>query len=252
MFTIRKDKLYLLILVETPLHKETDKRNYKEYRKLVNRSRQKLMNSVLHDVSKFKAKTRLQRRKVGSLRDKFKVGAVGYKLMDIQLLQSVLGKSCICKFCKSKKGQIIMEETTPSRKGLAECLIFTCTNCKKETCTFISRKVQGSNPFDVNIRSTYASLPFGREGLSKFCEVMGLPPPVLPQSYLKATELLATESEKLAQESTKDAAQRLINITCEKDPDNVAVSEDSSMIANVKVSVHGTCQKGAILIYYFS
>ena len=51
------------------------------------------------------------------------------------------------------------------------------------------------------------------------------------------------ESKKLSQESMKDATQRLIDVTCEKYPENIEVREDGSMIANVKVSIDGTWQK---------
>ena len=77
---------------------------HKQYRQLVNRSKLKLMNSVFHNEYYFKAKTRLQRRKLGMLKDKQKVSAVGFKLMDGNLLKEVLAKSCICKFCKKSQG----------------------------------------------------------------------------------------------------------------------------------------------------
>ena len=50
---------------------------HKQYRQLVNRSNLKLRNSVLHNENYFKARTRLQRRKLGLLKDKQKVEAVG-------------------------------------------------------------------------------------------------------------------------------------------------------------------------------
>ena len=128
----------------------------------------------------FKAKTRLQRRKLGLLKGKQKFEAVGYKLMDVNLLKEVIAKSFICKFCKHAKGTINILEHMGGRKGLAECIIFICNYCSKETVMYTSKKVKGgTSTFDVNIRSTYASLPFGREGLAKFCSVMDLPPPVL-------------------------------------------------------------------------
>ena len=82
---------------ETYLPKEMDRRKHKKYRELVNRSKQKLINSAIRDENKFKANTRSQKRRIGLLTDKYKIAAVGYKLMDIKLLHNVLGKSCICK-----------------------------------------------------------------------------------------------------------------------------------------------------------
>ena len=114
---------------------------HKQYRQLVNRSKLKLMNSVLHNENYFKAKTRLQRRKLGFLKDKQKVEAVEYKLMDVNLLKEVIAKSFICKFCKHAKGTINILEHMGGRKGLAECIIFICNYCSKEIVMYTSKKV---------------------------------------------------------------------------------------------------------------
>ena len=67
---------------------------YKKYRELVNRSKEKLKtSSFLNNDKLFKAKTRVQKRKFGATK---KVGAEGYKLMDVKLLQKLLSNSCIC------------------------------------------------------------------------------------------------------------------------------------------------------------
>ena len=58
---------------------------YKKYRELENRSKEKLKtSSFLNDDKLFKAKTRVQKRKFGATK---KVGAEGYKLMDVKLLE---------------------------------------------------------------------------------------------------------------------------------------------------------------------
>ena len=44
-----------------------------------------------------------QKRKFGATK---KVGAEGYKLMDVKLLEKLLSNSCICKICKKKMGKM--------------------------------------------------------------------------------------------------------------------------------------------------
>ena len=113
------------------------------------------MNSALHDDKQFKSKTRSQRRKLGLLKDKNWIPAGGYKLIDVCLLEKMLEKCCICKYCKKVRGKIEIEEHLGARRGLAECIIFTCKYCNKETVLHSSKKVKGgSSAFDVNIRST--------------------------------------------------------------------------------------------------
>ena len=97
--------------------------------------------------------------------------------------------------------------------------------------------------FDINIRSIYAFLPFGREGLAKFCGLMNLPPPVLAPSYQKGRVKFAVESLKLAGESMKSAAQRMIDIIMEKHPEKIDIQNDGTMLANVAISIDGTWQK---------
>ena len=50
-----------------------------------------------------------------------------------------------------------------ARKDLAQSLIiFKCENCAAKTTTHVSKSISsGVSAFDVNIRSTCASLPFG-------------------------------------------------------------------------------------------
>ena len=203
-----------------------------------------MKNSVLNKNTYFKSKTRLQRRKLGLLIHNQVVPAFGYKLFDVRILEKVMAESCICKYCKKARGKLTIKENNRARKGLAECVIFSCNYCSKETITYTSQKVgDGNAMFDVNIRSIYASLPFGREGLAKFCGVMDLPPPVLTPSYQKGREKLAVESSKLAEESMKSAAQRLIDIIMEKHPDKIDIQNDGTVLANVAVSIDGTWQR---------
>ena len=99
--------------------------------------------------------------------------------------QTLLHECCVCSICKKKIGKLDILEDSSKRKGMSELLIIKCRNCSNETRSFTSRRASSSTPFDINIRLTYASLPFGREGLAKFCGIMDLPAPVLNPSYTK-------------------------------------------------------------------
>ena len=185
----------------------------------------------------FQTKTRLQKRKLALVKRHF-FFTFGYKLIDTDILQDVLNKCCICKCCKKSSSRIIIQEDSKARNGLAQSLIFKCENCAAETATYTSKKVNiGISAFDVNLRSTYASLPFGPEGLAKLCGIMDLPPPVLLDSYNKLSRKLGEESQKIAESSMKDAAKRLIDLTMDENSENIDVLEDWIVLANVAVSI---------------
>ena len=92
-----------------------------------------------------------------------------------------------------------------------------------------------ANPYDINIRATYGSQAMGREGLSKFCGVLDLPPPVSMPAYSALTKKIAIEAV--------NNAERLIQLTLEDYPENIEILNDGSAIAHVAVSVDGTRQK---------
>ena len=221
----------------------TKNSKFRKSRQLVNKSKQKLMHGSLADEKQFKTKTRLQRQKLYFTKRGVS-RAVDYKLIDINVLHQIMKKSCICKRCKTTKGEIVIEGDINARKGLAQSLIFKCKNCSTQTTTYTSTTVDsGISAFDVNVRSTYGSLQFGREGLAKFCGTLDLPPPANQHSYNRISNKLSETSCKIAETSMKEAAERLIAFTMEHDPGNVELQDDGSIIANVTVNIDGTWQK---------
>ena len=85
------------------------------------------------------------------------------------------GKSADISPGRLKKVLYMSELYGKTRKGLAQSLIiFKWLNSAAKTTTYSSKSIGGVNAFDVNVRSTCASLPFGREGLAKFCGIMDL------------------------------------------------------------------------------
>ena len=97
--------------------------------------------------------------------------------------------------------------------------------------------------FDVNVRSTYASLQFGREGLAKFCGTMDLPAPILNTSYSKILKKVGEKSKEAAETVMKETAERIIQYTMEVDPESIDVKADGTQIGSVAVSLDGTWQK---------
>ena len=104
-------------------------------------------------------------------------------------------------------------------------------------------KLSGKSAFDINVRSMYVSLQFGREALARFCGILDLPPPVLQPSYSKISNNLSMVSRTMAEVSMKEVAQRLVEIIMDRSPDDIQVEEDGRIIANVAVTIDGTWQK---------
>ena len=212
---------------------------YKRYRQLVNRSKLKLSSSKL-----FTVKTRSQFSKLIGENKHSKTPAEGYKLVDVQLLQKILETCVVCKFCRKKQGKVDILQDGPRRKGLAESLVFRCRNCRKETKTFTSKRAgTGVSAFDVNLRATYASQPFGREGLARSCSTMDLPPPLLNDSYTKISHQLGKKCEEVAEKAMKVAASRILHNTMDTNPDKISVLKDGTSVAGIAVSLDGTWQK---------
>ena len=125
-------------------------------------------------------------------------------------------------------------------QGLCESLSFSCKNCGHETKTFTSKKTtgNGNSPFDVTVRSTYASLPFGREGFAKFCGSMDLPP-ILSKRYYNNIKEMKVKSAELAENMMKETANRLIALRV-ADGVDIEIDSNGVQIACVPVTLDGT------------
>ena len=143
-------------------------------------------------------------------------------------------------------------ETTGS-DGLAEHLYIQCSNCNTETYFDTSRKLEvserednsgGRSSYDVNKRSSMASLSMGHSGLVKFCGVMNLPKPASRQAYNKSMKKVEDASVNVAEKLMNDAAKRLFDITADEQSDQIEWNEErKDNIAKVAVTVDGTWQK---------
>eukprot|EP00111_Clytia_hemisphaerica_P024371 TCONS_00071909-protein len=79
-----------------------------------------------------------------------------------------------------------------------------------------------------NIRFVYGSQTVGRAGLSEFCNILNIPQPVWPTPYNNIQEKLSEVSVEHANQSMKEAGQRLFSYMLEKEPDNARINEDGS------------------------
>ena len=145
------------------------------------------------------------------------------------MLKKVIAKSFMCKFCKHAKGTINILEHMGGRKGRAECIIFICNYCSKESVMCTSKKVNGgSSTFDVNLCfPTFRSRRFGYVFLCDGFATTSTAT-IIPENQNK--EKLASESKQLAETSMKESAQRLINVTMEKNPENIDIQVDGTML----------------------
>ena len=65
----------------------------------------------------------------------------GYKIVDIQLLNNLLYRACVCQHCK--KGQVTIKENADRRKGLSSELVTSCSECDQSFQCYSSKLVNG-------------------------------------------------------------------------------------------------------------
>ena len=104
--------------------------------------------------------------------------------------------------------------------------------CKKNQFTFYSsirsenlNDNTKSSPFDVNVKSVYASLTtgLGLAGLKSVLSNMDLPAPISEQPYQKNMKYLNKKSVDQAEELMCAAAQRLIKIVKSEEPEMIEI-----------------------------
>ena len=225
----------------------TRKSNYVVYKKIVNKSREKMRNSLFSKLQNLIGKTRQQKINVGVTKSSSKCAAAGNKLIDSELLKKSLESAVICKHCRSRKSKMKLFQLPSARKGLAEHLILRCTCCGHENNFMSSRKStlkekKSANAYDINIRSTYASQGMGQVGLGKFCGLLEMPPPVAKEAYNNLMTKISFVAVQNAEKVMKEAADRLLLICIEEDPE-CSIELLPDVIGCVAVSVDGTWQK---------
>lgn len=149
-------------------------------------SSQKLLNSSFEKLESRKGiLTRKQARNVGLGSATDVEAAKGLKIQDAQLLSDCISTAAVCSSCRKAKSKLRLYQNNRERNGLA--LFLKCCECQVVTPLLTSQRLgdRGGGSHEVNRRAVMASYHMGHAGLSQFCAVMNLPPPVAPDAYNK-------------------------------------------------------------------
>uniref|UniRef100_A0A7M5UK02 Mutator-like transposase domain-containing protein n=1 Tax=Clytia hemisphaerica TaxID=252671 RepID=A0A7M5UK02_9CNID len=212
------------------------------YKPLKNKSAEKLRKGYLNKHKRLiRTRSQTERRGVRKLYPKKR--AVGFKLIDEEVLMKAFNNFTVCKNCKASSS-IEIQESENLRRGMCETLTLFCKSCSHisefKTSPRSSNKILA---YDVNIRSVYAAQQIGRAGLSKFNNLMELPAPVTSKPFTHIqNNLLETISQRTSK-VLKDAADNLLTKTLTENPKNITVLDNGEIIADVSVIVDGTWQR---------
>lgn len=208
-------------------------------------STKKLLNS---SFEKFESKsgplTREQAKKVGLGSTPDVEMAKRFKLQDAIILNDCISTAEICSSCRKPNSKLGLYQNNSAREGLSESLFLKCSACKVMTQLSTSKRLggKGGGSHEVNRRAALASGQLGHAGLSQFCAVMNLPPPVAKEAYKKHLIQIEKATKSNAEEVMKDAAKRLREKVLIEHPDDIEMDGEEK-IANVSVTVDGTWQK---------
>ncbi|XP_041472696.1 uncharacterized protein LOC121421961 [Lytechinus variegatus] len=158
----------------------------------------------------------------------------GSYLIDGELLAAALGNAHLCP-----GGRLTIHEDQTKRVGLCSTLVLSCSVCHQEQAFRTSSNVAEGpgQSAEANRRSVLAASEngLGREALSDFCAILGLPPPVADHSFQTHLAHLSSKSTEVCEQQMSEAAQQLRMS---------AMEEDSSIkegdVVEVAVSFDGT------------
>ena len=115
---------------QTLVNKTTKNESSKTFKKVINKSAQKIKNSYLKKRQlKFRVMAKVKAMKAGIFKATKRVRlANGYKLIDTSILANSISKFSACKSCK-KTDCFDVKEDCKLKRGLSETLILSCRNC---------------------------------------------------------------------------------------------------------------------------
>ena len=211
-------------------------------------SDEKLKNSSLKKSPLMKGRrlTRAISQRAGLSNRKINFLPSGYSLIALENLQTAISQAAICTLCKDPRSRLSLVETVGKKRGLAQMFTLNCSVCSIVT-EFCSSRRSGqrvSGPYDINTRSVHASLSggLGHSGLAKICASFDLPKPCSNKPYNVILKRLSKSAEEIAECKMKEAADRLVEIVKSESPDKIESLPDGNYVANVSVTVDGTCQ----------
>ena len=131
---------------------------------------------------------------------------LGLRLVDCQNLLRVVQKYAKCDECGAP---MEVREDLACRKGLVTKMFFFCTSCMKED--LFCNPYSNEDVKSVNAKSVLAArmAGMGRDGLSCFLGIMGLPQPVTPRAFSSHNQRLWELSNSEAEKSLHQAAANL-------------------------------------------
>ena len=173
--------------------------------------------------------------------DKLGENQVGFRLIDIELLNNVLLTFCICSSCKS--GHIELFDLLKRKQGYASCLVLRCAKCKTEKEFYSSKRPSGKGRFEINTRMVVAMrrIGRGREAMNKLSEVLNMPKGMEQSSYDLCVQEVVEKVEKLAEKSMQVACEEVKE--CSEPDQNgkyqIAVSCDGTWLTRGYSSRYG-------------
>lgn len=153
----------------------------------------------------------------------------GYRVIDMTILDSIVSK-LLCPNCQDYG--INIHEDSSKRRGMSSCLTVECSKCGYSDNCYSSKtvsnvvSVQGRTSYDINVRAVYAMrrCGVGLKGITKFCGMLNMPPPITQHSYDIITKKLGTAAESIAKQSMNHA----INDLKTKEGTEITVSVDGT------------------------
>ena len=154
----------------------------------------------------------------------------GYRFVDIDILGEVF-EEMICKECFDKN--LVFSELAFKRRGCASFFRLFCKSCGWELKFYTSKTTKQF--FEVNRRFVYSmrTIGQGQASAKRFCGIMNMPAPPLPNAFDRHNKALAKVAKSCAQEAMLEAAKELFKIKVKK----------SESVAQCGVSCDGTWQK---------
>ena len=151
----------------------------------------------------------------------------GYRLVDMNLLGSILNRLC-CP--EGFKQTLALEEDTKTKKGFSSCLAVVC-GCKFQITTHTSERCEKG--FDVNRRMVYAmsACEQGFAGVERFAVFLNMPKPMTANNYEKNSDKIKEAVRHIPEKTMYDAASEI----------NFKLAANDDTIVNTAIS-DGTWQ----------
>ena len=162
---------------------------------------------------------------------------LGLRLVHCQNSLRVVQKYAKCDECGAP---MEVREDLACRKGLVTKMFFFCTSCMKED--LFCNPYSNEDVKSVNAKSVLAArmAGMGRDGLSCFLGVMGLPQPVTPRAFSSHNQRLWELSNSEAEKSLHQAAANLHH----------AAGADPEDVIDETVTLDGTWSKRGFTAKY--